>query len=309
MSEWKELLMLDHETHEKVFDAGEKAFAASKPDRTMVKELLRYFVEYLDGCHNKKEEDHLFPLLEERGIPSRGGPLAVMLAEHASSKELLAKLRTLGGAYGSGDDGVLDELRGVYGEYVALLKQHFWKENDILYPMAEQALSLADGEKVVEGIRATEIAISPDAHARYYKLADELMRWGEVKDLCYNLDYEVLGAILNTLPLELSFVDANDTVRYFSHENHPKIFPRSRGAIGMQVQNCHPQKSVHLVNEILADFKAGKRDVAEFWLDAGDKKVHIRYWPVRGTHGEYLGCLETVQDIAAIQKLEGQKRL
>ena len=104
-------------------------------------------------------------------------------------------------------------------------------------------------------------------------------------------------------------VDADDTVRYFSHENLPKIFPRTRGAIGMQVQNCHPQKSVHLVNEILADFKAGKREVAEFWIDAGDKKVHIRYWPVRGADGEYLGCLETVQDIADIQKLKGEKRL
>ncbi len=309
MPEWKELLMRDHETTEKVFDAGEMAFAAGEPDPAMVKELIRYFVEYVDGCHNKKEENHLFPLLEERGIPRQGGPLAVMLQEHTQSKELLAKLKPLADTYVGGDDSVLGELSRTYGEYITLLKQHFWKENDILYPMAEQALSQPDADKVVEGIVATENALSPDTRSRYYELADDLMRWGQIKDLAHNLDHDMMGAILNTLPVELSFVDANDTVRYFSHENLPKIFPRTRGAIGMQVQDCHPQKSVHLVNEILADFKAGKREVAEFWIDAGDKKVHIRYWPVRGDDGEYLGCLETVQDIADIQKIKGEKRL
>ncbi len=309
MPEWKDLLMRDHETTEKVFDAGEKAFAAGSPDPRMVEKLLRYFVEYIDGCHNKKEEDHLFPMLEARGIPRQEGPLGVMLQEHARSKELLARLKPLAESYAGGDESVLHELRRVYTEYMTLLKQHFWKENDILYPMGEKALSQADGDRVVEGIAATENAFSPDARARYYALADELMRWGELKDLCYNLDHDTLGAILNTLPVELSFVDANDTVRYFSHENLPKIFPRTRGAIGMQVQNCHPQKSVHLVNEILRDFKAGTRDVAEFWIDMGGRKIHIRYWPVRGAGGAYLGCLETVQDITEIQKLQGEKRL
>jgi DUF438 domain-containing protein len=309
MAEWRDLLMRDHETTEKVFDAGEKAFAAGNPDPRMVEELLRYFVEYVDGCHNKKEENHLFPLLEERGVPSQDGPLGVMLQEHARSKELLARLKPLAEAYAGGDAGVVHELNSVYAEYIELLKQHFWKENDILYPMGEKVLSPADGDVVVEGILATENAVSPDARARYYELAEDLMRWGEVEDLCHNLDHDTLGAILNTLPVELSFVDANDTVRYFSHENLPKIFPRTRGAIGMQVQNCHPEKSVHLVNEILSDFKAGTRDVAEFWIDMGGRKIYIRYWPVRGADGEYLGCLEAVQDITEIQKIEGQKRL
>ena len=104
-------------------------------------------------------------------------------------------------------------------------------------------------------------------------------------------------------------VDAEDTVRYFSHENHTKIFPRTRGAIGMKVQSCHPPKSIAQVNRILSDFKAGKRDVAEFWIDLQGMKVHIRYWPVRGSRGEYLGCLETVQDVTSIQSLRGQRRL
>jgi hypothetical protein len=104
-------------------------------------------------------------------------------------------------------------------------------------------------------------------------------------------------------------VDQDDTVAYFSHENGEKIFPRTRGAIGTNVRNCHPEKSVHLVEAILADFKAGRRQVAEFWIDVGPRKVHIRYWPVHARDGRYLGCLETVQDVAAIQRLTGQRRL
>ncbi len=309
MSDWKELLMTDHETTEKVFEAGERAFAAGAPDGAMVRELVRYFVEYVDGCHNKKEENHLFPLVEERGIPRHGGPLAVMLQEHRSSNGLLGALVPLAERYAGGDATVLADLRAAYLEYTGLLKQHFWKENDILYPMAERLLSAEDRAQIVRGIEETERAISPDTRQRYYQLAAELMRWGQLKDLCHNLDHETLGAILNTLPVELSFVDANDTVRYFSHENHAKIFPRTRGAIGMQVQSCHPKKSVHLVNQILADFKAGKREVAEFWIPMGPRFVHIRYWPVRSATGAYLGCLETVQDVASIRALTGEKRL
>jgi uncharacterized protein len=109
--------------------------------------------------------------------------------------------------------------------------------------------------------------------------------------------------------VELSFVDANDTVRYFSHENGTKIFPRTRGVIGMPVQQCHPAKSLHVVDAILREFKAGKRSVAEFWIDMNGRKIHIRYFPVRSPKGEYLGCLEVVQDITEVQKISGQKRL
>jgi hypothetical protein len=77
----------------------------------------------------------------------------------------------------------------------------------------------------------------------------------------------------------------------------------------MAVQNCHPPKSLHLVNQILADFKAGRRDVAEFWIDMNGRMVHIRYWPVRGSDGGYLGTLETVQDVTAIRQLSGERRL
>jgi hypothetical protein len=128
-----------------------------------------------------------------------------------------------------------------------LLKNHFWKENDILYPMARRVMSEADAQSVIAGIEATEAAIGPDTRAKYYALAERIVSAGGVEDLSLGLDRDVLAAILNTLPVELSFVDKGDVVRYFSHENGTKIFPRTRGVVGMAVQNCHPEKSVHLV--------------------------------------------------------------
>jgi hypothetical protein len=274
-----------------------------------LRDAARYFREYVDGCHNKKEENHLFPLIEQRGIPRHDGPLAVMLMEHEQSRALLRPLTALVDAYVGGDAAVLDQLRAVFGEYAALLKSHFWKENDILYPMARRVMSMADGQAVVAGIEAAEASVGPDTRAKYYGLADRIIRGGGVEDLSFGVEREVMAAILNTLPVELSFVDKDDEVRYFSHENGEKIFPRTRGVVGTAVQNCHPEKSLHLVNRILADFKAGGRKVAEFWIEMGGRFVHIRYYPVRGPEGEYLGTLEVVQDVSGIRALTGERRL
>ncbi len=175
--------------------------------------------------------------------------------------------------------------------------------------MAIRVMKPADATAVLAGIESTEAAAGPDTRARFYSIADRIVAAGRLEDLVFGLDPQVLPAILNTLPIELSFVDAEDRVRYFSHENLPKIFGRTRGAIGMPVQQCHPQKSVHKVNAILADFKAGRRKVAEFWIDLQGRMVHIRYWAVRAQDGKYMGCLETVQDVTEIRKLTGQRRL
>ena len=309
-SSWKELLSTDHETTEKVFAALEQALATpAGPPPHVVAGMLDYFAVYVDQCHNVKEEKHLFPTIERLGVPRQGGPLGVMLQEHEQARALLARLKPPAQAYASGDRGALPSLREAFGEYAKLLKDHFWKENDILYPMALRVMKEADSRKVVEGIESVEAGLGPDTRARYYALADRIIKEGALEDLSFDLERAVLAAILNTLPVELTFVDADDRVRYFSHENQPKIFGRTRGAIGTHVDNCHPPHSLHMVRQILADFRAGKRDVAEFWLDLDSRKIHVRYWPVRDAVGAYLGCLETAQDVTAIQKLTGQKRL
>lgn len=307
---WDELLKRDHEVTERVFAAMEKRFAAAAgPSPKQVGLLIDFLHAYVDQCHNRKEEQHLFPRLEAAGIPRHGGPLAVMLQEHERAQALLAQLVPLGTAFATGDKARLPELRAVFADYAALCKDHFWKENDILYPMALRMLDEQQATEIVAGIEAVEAALGADTRARYYRIAGQIIEEGELRDLSFGLDREVLAAILNTLPVELSFIDDEDRVRYFSHEHGEKIFGRTRGAIGTAVHNCHPPKSLHLVNQILADFKAGRRDVAEFWIDMNGRKVHIRYWPVRGDDGRYLGTLETVQDVSAIQKLSGEQRL
>jgi DUF438 domain-containing protein len=306
---WDELLKRDHEVTERVFAAMEAKLAAADGPSPALVGLLVDYLHYVDQCHNQKEELHLFPRLEEKGLPRHGGPLGVMLQEHDRGRDILARLLPVATAYAAGDKRTLAEVRAAFGEYAALCKDHFWKENDILYPMAQRMLSEAEAADVVAGIEEVEAALGAGTRARYYRIAEEIIGQADLRDLSFGLERDVLAAILNALPVELSFIDHEDRVRYFSHEHGEKIFGRTRGAIGTAVHNCHPPKSLHLVNQILADFKAGKRDVAEFWIDMGGRMVHIRYWPVRGEDGRYLGTLETVQDVTAIRKLTGEQRL
>jgi PAS domain S-box-containing protein len=307
---WDELLKRDHEVTERVFAAMEAGFGcADGPPPEQVGLLADYLHGYVEECHNQKEELHLFPRLEAAGMPRHAGPLGVMLQEHERATALLGRLVPLASAYAAGELGRLATLRAVFAEYAALCKDHFWKENDILYPMALRLLNEAQAAEVVRGIEAVEASLGADTRQRYYQIAERIIALGDLRDLSFGLDRDVLAAILNTLPVELSFIDREDRVRYFSHEHGEKIFGRTRGAIGMAVQNCHPPKSVHLVEQILSDFKTGRREVAEFWIDMNGRTVHIRYWPVRGSDGRYMGTLETVQDVSAIRNLTGEQRL
>ena len=119
---------------------------------------------------------------------------------------------------------------------------------------------------------------------------------------------ETLEAIFDALPVEVSFVDETDTVRYYSKGDR-RIFKRTPAVIGGKVQDCHPKESVHKVNQVISDLKSGKRDVAESWIDLHGRKIYIGYLAVRNKAGKYLGTLEVAQDITDIQKTTGEKRL
>ena len=119
---------------------------------------------------------------------------------------------------------------------------------------------------------------------------------------------ETLEAIFDALPVEVSFIDATDTVRYYS-KGDKRLFRRTPAVIGRKVQDCHPPKSLHKVEQVISDLKSGRRDVAEFWIDLKGRKVYIRYFSVRDKTGKYLGVLEVTQDITEVQKITGEKRL
>lgn len=117
-----------------------------------------------------------------------------------------------------------------------------------------------------------------------------------------------IEGIFEVLPVDVSFVSAENEVHYFNREKD-RIFKRPRSVIGKKVQNCHPEKSLSKVNQIIEDFRTGKRQTAEFWINLKGQMVYIRYFPVRDHSGKYLGCLEVSQDITHIQKISGEKRL
>jgi len=123
-----------------------------------------------------------------------------------------------------------------------------------------------------------------------------------------NLSREQLKGILEAIPVEISFVDENDLVKLWN-KHETRIFKRPISVIGKSVQNCHPKQSMAKVNQILSDFKSGRKDSADFWINLGERKVYIRYFAVRDKAGRYLGTLEATQDITEIKKIEGEKRL
>jgi len=123
-----------------------------------------------------------------------------------------------------------------------------------------------------------------------------------------SLSKEEVEAVLDSLPVDISFIDKEDRVKYFN-KAEGRIFVRTKAVIGRKVQLCHPQKSVHVVNRILEAFKTGKKDVAEFWINLNDRLILIRYFAVRGKNGKYLGTVEVTQDITDIKKIQGEKRL
>ncbi|UCC90273.1 MAG: DUF438 domain-containing protein [Dehalococcoidia bacterium] len=122
------------------------------------------------------------------------------------------------------------------------------------------------------------------------------------------LNKEQIEGILEAIPVEISFVDENDLVRFWN-KHETRIFKRPISVSGKSVRNCHPKHSLHKVNQILADFKSGKRDSVEFWIDLNGRKIYIRYFAVWDEAGRYLGTLEATQDITEIKRIEGEKRL
>jgi DUF438 domain-containing protein len=122
------------------------------------------------------------------------------------------------------------------------------------------------------------------------------------------LTAEQIDLMLKHLPVDVSFVDEHDTVLYYA-EKADRIFHRAPLVIGRKVQNCHPPKSVDVVERILAAFKSGERDAAEFWIELQGRFVHIRYFALRDKAGAYRGTLEVTQDATGLRGLRGERRL
>jgi DUF438 domain-containing protein len=117
-----------------------------------------------------------------------------------------------------------------------------------------------------------------------------------------------LTVLLNALPADITFVDKNDKVKFFSQGTH-RIFDRNRAILGRDVRMCHPPHSMHIVDQILNDFKSGKENAAPFWIQMQGKFIYITYLPLRDKDNNYLGTIEFSQDLTSLRALEGEQRL
>lgn len=268
-------------------------------------EALAHVREHLRESekHYLREENVLFPVLEKHGIVE---PPRVMWSEHQEIRALKKEIQTAEGPR-------LVELAVALGE---MLASHFFKENRILFPAAlrvvpegEWPLLRAQFDEIGYCCFTPEVPPAPAPAARA-EAAPASTPTAEIR-LRFptgELSPAELEAILNALPVDITFVDKDDTVRYFN-ATKDRVFVRTPAVIGRKVQNCHPQKSLPVVERILREFREKKREVAEFWINYKGRFVYIRYFPVWGRNGEYLGTLEVTQDMTRIRELSGEKRL
>ncbi len=255
--------------------------------------------------HYFREENCLFPVMERHGID---GPPAVMWSEHDQIREAKRRIFAALTDEGGIPPQARREIAGAAAILGELLEMHFLKENQILFAMALHVVEDAEWTAMLRqfgeiGFWKVAPAGVVDTGPQKAQAMDGLVSFGSG-----SLPVATLEALLNTLPVEVTFVDANDQVRYFNQNPH-RIFHRSTAAIGRQVHHCHPQKSVHLVQQVLSELKAGTRDAADFWIQAGGRFLLIRFLAVRDREGQYLGCMEVTQDVTDIRALEGEKRL
>jgi len=261
--------------------------------------------------HYTRKENQLFPMLEAHHFT---GPSQVMWSIH---DDIRASLKQAREAFARSDP---PETITPLKEAIQAIRDMIYKEEHILYPASLDMLSEAEWIKVKEGEADIGFAwVVPDRGwpEDIIKAPKEVVPEPTevLKDLSGTLGLDTgrmtlkqINLMLTHLPVDLTFVDENDRVAYYS-EGPERIFPRSPAIIGREVRNCHPPKSVHLVNKILDAFKSGSRDTAEFWIELGGKFIYIRYFAVRDADGYYRGCLEVSQDLTHIRKLEGQQRL
>lgn len=303
--------MLENRASENLMDKIEKVLdtLGEQPNKG---DLERYFpsLQKLTAAlrkidlHYLRKENQLFPLLEQHEV---SGPSQVMWGLHDDIRSTLKK------GISSLEARESQKAPAALREAIQAIRDMIYKEEHILYPLALETLSDTDWARVKEGEEEIGYAwIEPQTRWMPAEgSADHRLSEKEEKHMQLDtgdLSAEQINLMLKALPIDVSFVDENDTVRYYS-ATPDRVFPRSPGVIGRKVQNCHPPKSLGAVQRILDDFRNGERDTAEFWIQMKGRFIHIRYYALHAEDGAYRGCLEASQDVTGIRELTGEKRL
>ncbi len=281
------------------------------PEGAPREDLIQAFEE-LKGIdrHYARKENLMFPLLERYEITA---PPKVMWGV---DDEIRGKIKDAIRAIGEGGEPAVLQ-KSILEPLIHQIKEMIFKEESILFPMAidtlteDEWLEIADSSDEVGYYLFTPTVIWKPERKLENLLQmepEETTPTGEVKFDAGAMTPEEINAVLNTVPLDMTFVDKNGLVKYFT-QGKERVFDRPKTILGRHVSNCHPPASVHIVEKIVADLEAGRRDHVDFWIRMGPKFVMIRYFAVRNAKNEFLGVLEVTQNIQPIQEITGEKRL
>ncbi len=287
--------------------------AASSPEELEeILDQIRIRVHALADVdkHYSRKENLLFPFLEKHGIT---GPSKVMWAKDDEVRDLvkagIEALRDLSGESGEEIEAVAELI---LGPAAAAVEDMIYREEQILFPMSLDVLTEAEWYSIHR--QSPEVGFCLyDPHVDWRP--DQVELDGEdaapeerIQLPSGSMTPTELNAILNNIPFDLTFVDKDDTVRYFT-QGRERIFTRTRAILGRKVQLCHPPSSVHVVEQIVRDFRSGRRSRAPFWINLKGRFIHIEYFALRDHEGNYLGTLEVSQDLTEKRALDGEQRL
>jgi len=310
-------LMLENSAYEFKLNGVKKIIKSYKgrevSDFNLLKnDLLGHFEEFSKfESHYVKKENILFPFLEKKWDNYR--PLTVMWSLHDDIRKKLKQIIQIL----TSDASSWMDLNKQIGKYYFLVFGMIQKENLIIYPVASETVSDNEWEEMHHQsfeypFPFIEAPVKPESiqEAVLEKQTEILQLDGDLifKSETGELNPEQILLLLNNLPVDITFVDENDKVRFFSRPKE-RFFPRSPAIVGRAVQNCHPPESVHIVEKIVTAFKNGEKDNAQFWLELKGKFILIQYFPLRNDKGEYKGVIEVSQDVTGIRALEGEQRL
>jgi DUF438 domain-containing protein len=299
------VLILENREIEKIINNNIEPYL-KKSDCDSIEKLAEGFEELLKvDIHYSKKENLLFPYMEKYGITAP--PKVMWGVDDEIRDDLKAIASDL--SYGVINEEIIKRIDDVINR----VKEMIFKEENIMIPMLLDVMTQDEWKKVADDSGEIGHLLrwvpewKPELEAKE-EIKEKMSEPGAIVLPTGVLKVNELTHMLNTLPLDITFVGKDDTVKYFSQSSE-RIFPRTKTIIGRNVSNCHPPASVHIVEGIVEDLKAGKKDHEDFWIKMGDKYVFIRYFAVRDENGKYLGVLEVTQNIKPIQEITGEKRL
>ncbi|QIA07556.1 DUF438 domain-containing protein [Draconibacterium halophilum] len=261
--------------------------------------------------HYQRKEYLVFPYLEKNEIT---GPPKVMWGKHDEIRDQLKACIGILKTPGLKPEDLFDSLELLF--YVAIqgLVDMIQKEEEILFPMAMDVLTTEDWWNIHKQTLEYGFALyDPKADWKPEGFTEEetesdINSDGNIQLSSGSFSAAEIKAILNSVPFDMTFVDKNDKVKYFT-QGKERIFARSRSIINRDVRLCHPPGSTHIVEKILEDFKSGKASHAPFWIQMKGKFIKIEYYALRDEQGEYMGTLEVSQDLTENRNLEGERRI